>query len=168
MTWDRPLRVQFVHGLEGSPTGAKAMYLDKRFDAVTKGMDTSNFEASVALQAEEIDAQEPDVLVGSSFGGAVVLAMLQRGMYTGPTLLLAPAYRHYGIDGKIPEGVRVLIVHGTRDSTIPIDDSRTLARTGSKGSVALVEVDDEHALRSLLETDELALLVRRTFTLRRP
>lgn len=167
VTWDRPLRVQFVHGLESGPGSAKALYLDRRFDAVTKAMDTSDFEGSVRVQADEIAAQEPDVLVGSSFGGAVALAILQRGLYTGPTLLLAPAYRHYGLPGRIPEGVRVLVVHGTRDETIPVDDSRELAKTGSPGSVALVEVDDEHRLASLLETDELALLVRRTFTLRR-
>ena len=50
---------------------------------------------------------------------------------------------------------------------VPVDDSRALAKTGSSGSVALVEVDDEHRLASLLEGDELAMLVRRTFTLRR-
>lgn len=166
VTWDRPLRVQFVHGLESGPNSAKALYFDKRFDALTKEMDTSDFEGCVRLQADEVAAQEPDVLVGSSFGGAVVLAMLQRGTYAGPTLLLAPAYRNFGVEGRIPEGVRVLIVHGTRDTVIPVEDSRALARTGSPGSVALVEVDDEHRLGSLLETDELAILVRRTFTLR--
>lgn len=168
VTWDRPLRVQFVHGLESGPGSAKAMYLDRRFDTVTRAMDTSNFEVSIAVQVEEIEAQEPDVLVGSSFGGAVALAILQRALYAGPTLLLAPAYRHCGLEAKIPDGLRVLVVHGTRDTVIPIEDSRALAQTGSQGSVALVEVDDAHRLESLLEADELAMLVRRTFTLRRP
>jgi len=166
VTWDRPLRVQFVHGLESGPGSAKALYLDRRFDTVARAMDTSDFEASVGVQAEEIGAQEPDVLVGSSFGGAVALALLQRGLYTGPTLLLCPAYRNFGVEGRIPEGLRVLVVHGTRDTVVPIEDSRALARTGSSGSVALVEVDDEHRLASLLDSEELALLVRRTFTLR--
>jgi len=167
VTWDRPLRVQFVHGLESGPGSAKALYFDSRFDAVTKAMNTSDFEASIGVQLEEIQAQEPDVLVGSSFGGAFVLAILQRGLYAGPSLLLAPAYRHYAIEPRIPDGLRVLIVHGTRDDVVPIEDSRALAKTGSSGSVALVEVDDEHRLASLLEGDELAMLVRRTFTLRR-
>ena len=166
VTWDRPLRVQFAHGLESGPGSAKAMYFDKRFDAVTPAMNTSDFEACVTLHADEIAAQEPDVLVGSSFGGAVVLALLQRGFFVGPSLLLAPAYRGHGAGDRIPDGLRVLIVHGTRDTVVPIEDSRALAQTGSKGSVALVEVDDDHMLASLLESDELAMLVRRTFTLR--
>lgn len=167
VTWDRPLRVQFVHGLESGPGAAKAMYLDKRFDTITKQMDASDFEGSVLVQAEEIAAQEPDVLVGSSFGGAVVLALLQRGLFLGPSLLLAPAWRKFGVEGRIPPGLRVLVVHGTRDEVVPIEDSRALARTGNGKSVALVEVDDEHRLASLLEGDELAMMVRRTFTLRR-
>jgi predicted esterase len=167
VTWDRPLRVQFVHGFESGPGSAKAMYLDKRFDTVTKPMNTSDFEASVAVQVEELMAQEPDVLVGSSFGGAVVLAILQRALYAGPSLLLAPAHRANGVEPKIPDGTRVLVVHGTRDAVVPLEDSRALAGTGTSGCVALVEVDDEHPLASLLEGEELATLVRRTFTLRR-
>jgi predicted esterase len=165
VTWDRPLRVQFAHGLESGPGSAKARYFDKVFDAVTPAMNTSDFESCVTLHAGEIAAQEPDVLVGSSFGGAVVLALLQRGYYAGPSLLLAPAYRGR-VDDRVPDGLRVLIVHGSRDTVVPIEDSRALAQTGTKGSVALVEIDDDHMLSSLLASDELAMLVRRTFTLR--
>jgi predicted esterase len=142
------------------------MYFDSRFDAVTPAMNTSDFEACVTVHADEIAAQEPDVLVGSSFGGAVVLALLQRGFYAGPSLLLAPAYRGSGVEAQIPDRLRVLVVHGTRDTVVPIEDSRALVKTGTQGAVALVEVDDDHMLGSLLESDELAMLVRRTFTLR--
>ena len=34
----------------------------------------------------------PDVMVGSSFGGAVVLELIQRGIWSGPALLLCPAH----------------------------------------------------------------------------
>jgi pimeloyl-ACP methyl ester carboxylesterase len=167
-TWDRPLRVQFVHGLESGPGSSKATYLAKHFETVTIGMDTSSFEGSVAAQAEQIRARAPDAIVGSSFGGAVVLALLQRAIFAGPSVLLAPAHRHFGVEERVPDRLRVLIVHGRKDSVVSIDDSRALAKTGTPGRVELVEVDDEHRLPTLLEGDRLASLVRRAFLLGAP
>ena len=162
-TWDRALSVQFIHGLESSPTGDKARYFARHFDAVTPAMNTSDFEGSVAAQAAELSRRPPDVLVGSSFGGAVALALVVRGLHRGPTLLLAPAHRHYGVEERIPLGVPVLVVHGVRDTIVDIAGSRALATTGTRGIVRLVEVDDEHRLGTLAQSDALANLVRSAF-----
>jgi hypothetical protein len=54
----------------------------------------------------------------------------------------------------------VVIVHGSRDDVVSIEDSRRLAASGGRG-VDFVEVDDEHRLASLLEGDALATVVRR-------
>jgi predicted esterase len=160
-TWDRPLKVQFVHGLESGPGSSKSVYLERFFDSVTPVMDTRDFEGAIAVQSRHAGEFVPDVLVGSSFGGAVVLAMLQRGHYRAATVLLCPADRHFGVEARIPEGVRAVIAHGSRDELVPVDDSRALAATGTPGLVDLVVVDDEHRLRTLLESDALATLVRR-------
>ena len=45
------MRVQFVHGLEGSPHGRKATLLAQHFEAYTAAMDTRDFGACVELQA---------------------------------------------------------------------------------------------------------------------
>lgn len=141
------LRVQFIHGLEGSPQGNKARVLAEHFTAHTPAMDTADFAGCVALQARELEAFQPDVLVGSSFGGAVALALLQRGAWRGPTLLLAQAGIRYGLAAALPAGVPVWIVHGLRDEIIDIEDSRHLARAGAPPHVKWIEVDDDHALR---------------------
>jgi pimeloyl-ACP methyl ester carboxylesterase len=174
-TWSRPLAVQFIHGLEGSPRSAKATYLDRWFDSETPAMDTSDFEGAITIQAQRLTERPPEVLVGSSFGGAVALALLGRGLYAGSTVLLAPAHRHYyveegveaGVGERIPNGVPVIIVHGKRDDVVSIEGSRALAQTGTPGLVRLVVVDDEHRLGTLVETDALANLVRAAFDLRR-
>ena len=44
------------------------------------------------LQRKAIDRFQPDVLVGSSFGGAVAVFLALRGGWRGPLLLLAPAH----------------------------------------------------------------------------
>jgi predicted esterase len=154
------LRVQFVHGLEGSPQGRKARLLAEHFLASTPAMDTSDFEACIRVQADEIDRFGPDVLAGSSFGGAVAVALLQRGLWRGPTLLLAQAAKHQGIELTLPENVRVWIVHGTSDDLVDPAESRALAGTGTPRLVRLLEVEDDHPLSRSTASGELLRWVR--------
>ncbi len=154
------MRVLFVHGLESSPQSAKATLLAEHFEALTPAMDTSDFEGCVVQQSEVVASFRPDVLVGSSFGGAVAVALLQRGLWAGPTLLLAQAALRRGLPAELPEGVPIWIVHGLRDDLIDPEDSRVLARSGTPGLVRLVERDDDHPLRGLVGSGELAELVR--------
>jgi alpha/beta superfamily hydrolase len=156
----RNLRVQFIHGLEGSPQGAKAQAFAAHFTALTPAMDTRDFEACVALHAAAIADFRPDVLVGSSFGGAVAVALLQRGVWRGPTLLLAQAAQHFGLAPQLPEGVCVWLVHGSGDDVVDIADSRALARSGTPGLVRLIEVDDDHSLHRMVDSGRLVELVR--------
>lgn len=149
-------RVLFIHGSESSPQGAKARFLAERFELLAPEMDTGDFEGCVARQAEAIRRFRPEVVVGSSFGGAVAVALLQRGLWQGPTLLLAPAVLHYGLAPELPAGAPVWIAHGTRDDVVPIGESRALARSGAPGQVRLFEVDDEHRLATLLANGRLA------------
>ncbi len=155
-----PLRVHFVHGLEGSPRGAKAKLFAEHFEALTPAMDTSDFEACVSIQAREIERFGPDVVVGSSFGGAVVVELLRRGAWAGPTLLLAQAALRRDPGASLPRGVRVWLVHGLGDEIVEPEDSRRLARTGSPELVRLLEVDDDHSLRGLVASGELVGIVR--------
>ena len=154
-------RVHFIHGLEGSPGGRKARLLAHHFDAVTPAMDTSDFEACVTRHAELLSGDgRPDVLAGSSFGGAVAVALLQRGHWAGPTLLLAQAALLYGLPAELPRGVPVWIVHGSEDDVVPPEHSRRLAAAGDSAHVRLIEVDDDHALHASTENGALAAWVR--------
>lgn len=48
-------------------------------------------ETCYEQQREALHAFRPDVVIGSSFGGAMAQLLLARGQWAGPTLLLAPA-----------------------------------------------------------------------------
>ncbi len=159
------LRVQFIHGLEGSPQGRKAQLFAQHFEAATPAMNTADFSGCVELQAKTLREFEPHVLVGSSFGGAVAVTLLRQAVWKGPTLLLAQAALRYDQQARLPEGVPVVLVHGTRDDVIDIADSRALARTGTPGLVRLVEVDDAHDLGGLVQSGRLVELVRETAAL---
>jgi hypothetical protein len=154
------LRVQFIHGLEGSPQGAKARLLAQHFCTCTPEMDTRDFAACVDAQAAALASFGPDVLVGSSFGGAVAVELLRRGLWRGPTLLLAQAARKRGADVRLPQDVPVWLVHGLRDDIVDCEDSRCLARTGTPRLVRLFEVDDDHPLHATVASGRLPELVR--------
>lgn len=154
------IRVQFAHGLEGSPAGSKARYLAEHFSACTPAMDTHDFESCVRLHADTLERFRPHVLVGSSFGGAVVVELLERGHWSGPTLLLAQAALHYRPEAKLPPGVTVWLVHGTRDALVDPEESRRLAATGTPDRVRLIEVDDDHPLHASVDAGRLGEWVR--------
>ena len=131
------------HGLESSPQGVKAQLIARHFTARTPAMDTRDFAASVRAQAEALREFDPHVVVGSSYGGAIAVELLQRGLWRGPTLLLAQAALRRGQPAVLPAGVAIWLVHGTRDAIIDPEDSRVLARSGSPEHVRLIEVDVE-------------------------
>ena len=105
--------------------------------------------ACEAVAAAAIAEFEPDVLVASSWGGAIAALCCYRGAWAGPTLLLAPApkavatwlgggtghghgARPYDWDAlsrgvPVATAAQMLVVHGDADSTVPIEHSRELA-----------------------------------------
>lgn len=157
------IRVQFAHGLESSPQGNKARLLAAHFTALIPSMNTRDFESCVDVHARALEVFRPNLLVGSSFGGAVAVALLMRGLYQGPTLLLAQAAVRYFPEAALPDGTRVTLVHARADEVIPFADSERLARTGTPGLVQLLPRDDDHALSQLTAGGQLAALVAACF-----
>ncbi len=141
--------------------------LQSAHESTRRSLELDIFRRCVALLHRALVAWKPQLLVGSSFGGAVALELMRAGVWRGPTLLLAQAsllaQRRAGIlrpgaEARLPPDVDVLLVHGTRDEVVPLADSRILAASSRRAR--LVEVDDGHGLESLLEGERLADLVR--------
>lgn len=120
------------------------------------------FERSVAVQVAMLAAHKVDVVVGSSYGGAVSLALVQRGHWKGPTVLLCPAHnliadrakrlRPKGLVALGEAAARVVVVHGVQDETVKLADSRALVA----GSAAkLIELQDDHRLSANATPDNL-------------
>ena len=151
------LRVQFAHGLEGSPRGSKARRLADHFVCATPAMNTRDFESCVAHHRAVIERFRPDILVGSSFGGAVVAALVERGFWQGPSLLLAQAAQRMLPGLELPADASVALVHGRRDELIPLEESEALAGD----HFPLLVVDDDHALHASTEAGEIEGWIRR-------
>jgi fermentation-respiration switch protein FrsA (DUF1100 family) len=124
------------------------------------------FARSVAVQEAALARHRPEVVVGSSFGGAVTLALMRSGAWRGPTVLLCPAWKLVVERAGWPEppplaqlpGLgRVLVVHGTADDVVPLAHSQALV-AGSAASLTVVE--DDHRLSATATTEGLAAWVR--------
>lgn len=118
---------------------------------------------SVAVQRRALARHRVDVVVGSSFGGAVALELLRSGAWTGPTVLLCPAHCLVAHRARrVPPSLRVLspeqtahvvVVHGRADAVVPIAHSEELvAGTAAR----LIVVDDDHRLTATATADNLA------------
>mgnify|MGYP002632823077 CR=1 FL=1 len=146
-------RVLFLHGREGSPQGKKGTWLRKHYDVVAPVLDTSSIQAAME-EALAALRSEPDVVVGSSFGGAVLLELLHVGAWAGPCVFLAGAGPKLTGHRTLPPGGRAVLVHGLQDDVVPPEDSRALAASRAE-DVRLVEVDDDHRLGGILRSGVL-------------
>ena len=117
---------------------------------------------SLEVQTRLLAKHQVDVVVGSSFGGAIGVELLARGTWKEPTVLLCPphrliAERTWTTAPSLPaESGNMLVVHARQDETVPIDHSRWLARNTS---ARLLEVDDDHRLTATATPSNIAAWV---------
>ena len=131
------MKVLFLHGLESKPNGTKSIYLkDRGHQVLDPSLPKSSFPESVEIAQREVDDEQPDIIVGSSRGGAVAMAVNPRG---ARLVLVAPAWRNYGVSPSVPAGT--IVLHSTTDDVIPYKDSQQI-----KGASAVVPVGDGHRM----------------------
>src|SRR5919202_3894150 len=86
--------ILFLHGWNSKPGGVKPTYLIRHGHRVLNpALPDEDFAAAVRVAQAEFDRHRPDVIVGSSRGGAGALN-LDSG--DTPLVLLCPAWRRWG------------------------------------------------------------------------
>jgi len=153
------MRLLFCHGLEGTPQGRKVQALRAAgIDVLApdfQGMSLAERVDHLARVLTEL-GDEPLVLAGSSYGGAVAAwtVMQHPGRFAG-LLLLAPAvgYAEAPVPHPTaytpPQDTPVIVIHGESDAVVPPSASVDYAARGS--GVDLRLVDDEHRLAASLD-----------------
>ena len=123
-----------------------------------------SFATSVRIAKRELQEYKPDVVVGFSWGGAVLIELVRSGVWVGPTVLLAPAHKKLdklmGRDPPLPvlSPKSTICVHSADDKLIPFDDSYELCR-GNK--VKLIQVEKEpHKMWEIARDGTLQAVVR--------
>ena len=89
----------------------------------------------------EYEQHKPDVIVGSSRGGAVAVNMSSGDT---PLVLLCPAWKNWGTATSIKP--QTIILHSRRDDVIPFSDSEELVANSSLPPETLIEIGDDHRL----------------------
>lgn len=134
------MKVLFLHGKEGTPTGTKPTYLKRKgHEILAPALDKNDWEASRTAAKEAFAKFKPDVVVGSSRGGALAC-----DLETGdvPKVLIAPAYKHF--PARIVDvDSRCWILHCLKDDIVDFEASIQLAE--STGAT-LIECGEGHRM----------------------
>lgn len=152
-------KILFLHGYGARPGGYKPTFLRQRgYEVINPHLPDDDFEKSVHIAAAALANEPPDIVVGSSRGGAVAMNI---EIGTLPLVLIAPAWKRWGTATKV--GSRTLILHSTADDLIPVADSHELATRSDlpKDALILIGKDhymgDEEALAALVAAIEKSL-----------
>jgi pimeloyl-ACP methyl ester carboxylesterase len=156
------MKILFLHGWQSVPGGLKPTYLASHgHEVINPRLDDEDFARARATAQAELDHHRPDVVVGSSRGGAVAMNLSAGDT---PLVLLCPAWRHWGSATMVPPGTRIL--HARLDEVIRFADSEALLRNSGLPPENLIETGGDHrladpgSLARMLEVSE-ALAARR-------
>jgi hypothetical protein len=156
------MKILFLHGWQSVPGGLKPSYLAQHgHEVINPMLPDDDFDGAVRTAQAEYDRHQPEVIVGSSRGGAVAMN-LDSG--STPLVLLCPAWRRWGRSGSVKPGT--VLLHSPADEVVPIADSRQLVRVSGLPESALIVVGTDHRLadpeplRTMLDACERAVSQR--------
>jgi hypothetical protein len=133
------MKILFLHGWHSIPRGVKPTFLAQHgHTVVNPKLPDEDFTEAVKIAQEEFNHHQPDVVVGTSRGGAV--AMNINGG-SSKLVLLCPAWKKWGTARTVKLGTVVL--HSRADDVIPFADSEELAKNSE---ATLIEVGNDHRL----------------------
>lgn len=147
----------FLHGWHSVPGGVKPTFLaDHGHTVINPALDDDDFDAAVRTAQAEYDQHQPDVIVGSSRGGAVAMNVESGDT---PLVLLCPAWKNWGTAKTVKS--QTTILHSRADDVVPFTDSAELVRNSGLPESALIQIGTDHRLadseplKAMLEACEL-------------
>jgi hypothetical protein len=144
------MKILFLHGWHSIVGGVKPTYLiDAGHDVINPPLDDDDFDVAVATAQAEFDKHQPNVVVGSSRGGAVAMNI---NIGDAKIVLLCPAWKNWGTTKTVKSDT--VILHSRADDVIPFIESEELARNSG---ATLIEVGTDHRLA---EPEPLAAMLR--------
>lgn len=146
------MKILFLHGWTNFPGGTKPTYLkDHGHTVFNPALPDEDFDEAVRIAQAEYDEYQPDVVVGSSRGGAVAVNIDSQGT---PLVLLCPAWKKWGTATTVKANTTVL--HSKQDDVVPFANSVELVSNSELPESALTEVGTDHRLA---DTEPLAKML---------
>jgi hypothetical protein len=136
------MKILFLHGWQSVPGGVKPTYLKSHgHEVLNPKLPDEDFAVAVRIAQSEYDRHRPDVIVGSSRGGAVAMNIDSGGT---PLVLLCPAWKRWGSVRQLKRNS--VILHSRADDVIPFAASEDLIRSSGLPPTTLIEVGTDHRL----------------------
>lgn len=136
------MKILFLHGWHSVPGGVKPTFLQQAgHEIINPELNDDDFEAAVATAQTAFCNSLPDVVVGSSRGGAVAMNIVSG---QAPLILLCPAWKRWGNCCQTKQDT--VILHSRRDDVIPFADSEELITRSGLPEESLIEVGSDHRL----------------------
>ncbi len=150
------MKALFLHGWTSVVGGRKPTFLkDQGFEVLNPALPDEDFAESIRIAESQYDEHQPDVIVGSSRGGAVAVNMRSGDT---PLVLLCPAWKKWGNAKTIRPNT--VILHSSHDDVIPLDDSKELIANSGLPAQTLVEIGTDHRLADPLSLQAMLSAIR--------
>ena len=114
------------------------MIKDHGHEVINPALPDDDMEQAVRIAQAEFDKHQPQVVVGSSRGGAVAMNIKSGD---AKLVLLCPAWKKFGTARTVKPGT--VILHSKADDVVPFADSEELAKNSK---ATLIEVGSDHRL----------------------
>jgi len=136
---EEAMTILFLHGWQSVPGGVKPTFLAQHgHTVINPKLPDEDFEEAVRIAQDEFDKHQPQVVVGSSRGGAVAMNI---NSGSAKLVLFCPAWKKWGTARTVRKDA--VIQHSRADVVVPFADSEELAAgSGAK----LIEVGSDHRL----------------------
>jgi len=144
------MKILLLHGWNSVVGGLKPTYLkDHGHEVINPALPHEDFAEAVRIAQAEFDKHQPQVVVGSSRGGAVAMNI---NSGEAKLVLLCTAWKKYGTARAVKSDT--VILHSRADDVVPFADSEELAKNSG---ATLIEVGSDHRLA---DPEPLAAMLR--------
>lgn len=158
------MKILYLHGWNSACGGVKPTYLaGQGHDLVEPELPDDDFDAALRIARAEFERIQPEVVVGSSRGGALAMN-LESGSV--PLVLLCPAWKRWGQANRVKPATQIL--HSRQDEVVPFEDTLELLRSSGLGESALIVTGENHRLFDPASLAEMAAAVARSAKSARP
>jgi hypothetical protein len=136
------VKLLYLHGWNSVVGGVKPTYLKSHgHEVIEPALDHDDFEMALRTAQAAFDKHQPEVVVGSSRGGAVAMNLTSG---SARLVLLCPAWKKWGQAKTVKPGTK--IIHSRADDVVPFEDSVELLSLSGLPESALIEVGQDHRL----------------------
>ena len=151
------MKIVYLHGLESKPGGSKAQALKEAgFEVLNPALPKEPFDIAVKIAQDVINYERPSVIVGSSRGGAVAMAI---NPMSAQRVLIAPAWRKYGVSKNLDSA---FVLHSETDDIVPFEMGLELFQKANEPKRSYFSENDDHMMKfnqQLLNSIEKFLII---------